>query len=49
LWGALVESGFFLVTNRWAQVVRDRALGRDTFDVSQIYSHMAGSLLTVTT
>jgi predicted O-methyltransferase YrrM len=39
-----------LVADGWAQVVRGRArLDPDTFDVSRVYSDMAGSLLTTTT
>jgi predicted O-methyltransferase YrrM len=39
-----------LVADGWAQVVRGReALDPDTFDVSQVYSELAGSLLTATT
>jgi hypothetical protein len=39
-----------LVADGWAQVVRGReALDPDTFDVSQVYSELAGSLLTTTT
>jgi predicted O-methyltransferase YrrM len=42
--------GEILVADRWAQVVRGQGtLDPDTFNVSQIYSQMAGSLLTVTT
>jgi cephalosporin hydroxylase len=39
-----------LVADGWAQVLRGReTVDPDTFDVSQVYSDMAGSLLTTTT